>query len=145
MTSELTTNGYSINQTFFDMFATKLQLPFYNITVKVQSQFGDITISLVEYTIVYFDVQAMNVNSGPNAKYLMDSGLAPYSNFGATAQPSTQSITLSPLPISANFEGDNIFYGISSIQCLGGPSIVLSAYPTIFTTQTGNPNFILNA
>ena len=47
MTSELTNNGYSINSTYFRMEATKMNLPFYNITVFVQSSFGDITIAQI--------------------------------------------------------------------------------------------------
>lgn len=33
--SEMTNNGYSVNRTYFKMFATKLEMPFYNITVQV--------------------------------------------------------------------------------------------------------------
>jgi hypothetical protein len=65
MTSEMTNNGYSVNRTYFQMSAAKGQLPFYSITVQVQSQYGDITISQVEYTVVYFDVAKINSVSGP--------------------------------------------------------------------------------
>ena len=42
------------------MEARKLELPFYSIVVEVQSMFGDITISQVEYTVLYFDVSMMS-------------------------------------------------------------------------------------
>lgn len=91
MNSELTTNGYSVNRTYFKMTANKLEMPFYNITVSVQSMFGDITISQVEYTIVYFDRTIMSSVSTGNARYLMDSGIAEFNQFGGTASVSEQS------------------------------------------------------
>lgn len=65
MTSELTNNGYSVNRTYFKMTAQKQALPFYNITVEVQSMFGDITIAQIEYTVVYFDIILINTQTTP--------------------------------------------------------------------------------
>ena len=87
----------------------------------------------------------MDSPSGPNARYLMDSGTASYSAFGGTASPTSQATTLTLLNNpSGNYEGNFIFYGISSIHCAGGPSIVLSGYPTIYNNSNTN-QFILNA
>jgi hypothetical protein len=85
------------------MKANKLEMPFYNITVSVQSMFGDITISQVEYTIVYFDQAIMSSASTGNARYLMDSGIAQFSQFGGTASVSEQSETLASLPVDPNY------------------------------------------
>ena len=106
--------------------------------------FGDITIAQLEYTVVYFDINVINNINGPNARYLIDSGMADYVAFGGTAQPSTQATTLAQLSNNGDFEGDFIFYGISAIKCAGGPSIVLSGYPTLYN-NTNSLQFILNA
>jgi len=60
--------------------------------------YGDITISEVEYTIIYFDVQMMASNTSTYALYLMDSGISSFNNFGGTSLPSLQSDTLPSLP-----------------------------------------------
>lgn len=38
--------------------------------------FGDITISEVDYTIIYFDQALMNSTATGMARYLMDAGIA---------------------------------------------------------------------
>lgn len=103
MTSELTNNGYSVNRTYFKMTATKLALPFYNITVEVQSMFGDITIAQIEYTVVYFDVVRISTPTTPAAMYLMESGGSSFGNFGGTAAPTVVANTLAPLPVDPNY------------------------------------------
>jgi len=86
----------------------------------------------------------MSATTGPNARYLIDSGVASYAAFGGTASPTTQATTLAQLNNNGDFEGNFIFYGISTIHCSGGPSIVLSAYPTIYSNSNTN-QFILNS
>jgi hypothetical protein len=85
------------------MTASKLEIPFYNITVSVESMFGDITIQQVEYTVVYFDQSLMNSTTTGNARYLMGAGGAEFNQFGGTASVSSQSQTLASLPSDSSF------------------------------------------
>ena len=105
--------------------------------------FGDITIAQVEYTIVYFDVTLMENQNG-FGRYLMDSGVAQFNQFGGTPSPTTQADALLPLPVNDNYENSVIFYGISGIDCSRGASIAISAYPTFFDNKNIN-QFILNS
>ena len=74
----------------------------------------------------------------------MDSGVSTFNSFGGTATPTVASNTLAPLPIDTNYEGNFLFYGISGVDCMRGPSITLSAYPTISITNSVS-EYILNA
>jgi hypothetical protein len=125
------------------MEAKKLELPFYSIVVEVQSMYGDITISQVEYTVLYFDVSMMS-NSGTYARYLMDAGVTEFSQFGGTSTPSSQSNTLPSLPNDTSYQSNVLFYGISSLDCSRGASISISAYPTIYN-NSNTDQFMLNA
>ena len=86
----------------------------------------------------------MSSTAGPNARYLIDSGTARYAAFGGTAAPISQATTLALLNNNGDFEGNFIFYGISTIHCSAGPSIVLSGFPTLYNNSNTN-QFILNA
>lgn len=70
----------------------------YQIQVSVQSTYGDISISQIEYTVIYFDITFMQ-----NFRYLMDKGVVSLTNFGGTSDSSSQSITLAGLPYNSNF------------------------------------------
>lgn len=142
--SELTSNGYAVNRTYFKMEARKLELPFYSIVVEVQSMFGDITISQVEYTVLYFDVSMMSNSTSTYSRYMMDAGVTEFSQFGGTSTPSSQSNTLPSLTSDTSYQSNVLFYGISSLDCSRGASISISAYPTIYN-NSNTDQFMLNA
>ena len=131
--SELVTNGYPTNHNYFAMTASILSTSEYRISVSVQSDFGDITITQVEYTIIYFDVSIMK-----QFRYNMDRGLAELTSFGGTADTSSKSITLEPVPPDSDFDNLDIFYGISAVECRQGQSITLSAVHQFYLNPTTN-------
>jgi hypothetical protein len=96
--SELVSNGYPTNHTDFALSARVLSTANYEIDVTVNSQYGDISISQVEYTIIYFDITLMR-----KSRYLIDRGDVTLQNFGGTSDSSSKSITLSPLPPNSDF------------------------------------------
>ena len=115
------------------MTATTLSTSQYRITVGVESQFGDITITQVEYTIIYFDTSIMK-----QFRYNMDRGIAELTGFGGTADTSSKSITLNPVTPDSNFDNLQIFYGISKVNCKQGQSIVLSAVHQFYLNPSTN-------
>lgn len=74
----------------------------------------------------------------------MDSNVSTFNQFGGTSTPTSQSNTLPALPNDPNFQDNNIFYGISGLDCSRGASMTISAYPTILSNQNIN-QFVLNA
>jgi hypothetical protein len=58
-------------------------------------------------------------------RYQIDSNTATLQNYGGQIQPTTVSIDLIPLADDSRFESLQFFYGISLLDCKGGPSITL--------------------
>lgn len=137
--SELVSNGYPTNHTNFFLAARVLNSANYEIDVTVSSQYGDISISQVEYTIIYFDITLMQGH-----RYLMDKGDVTLQNFGGTADQSSKSITLTALPTNSSFSGLSLFYGISGLECKQGATIALSASNQLYQRPNSNTSeFIL--
>lgn len=136
--SELVSNGYPTNHTSFFMTSKVLSPTNYQIDVSVKSLYGDITISQVEYTIIYFDVGLML-----GARYQMDSGMVALQNYGGTTEASQKSITLTPLPYNADYDNQMLFYGISGLECKQGNSIALSAVHSFYVSPSNNETQVL--
>jgi hypothetical protein len=134
----LVANGYPNNQTYFSIAGTVLSSSKYQIDVAVKSQFGDVTISQVEYTIVYFDATVMI-----NYRYQMDSGVVSLQNFGGTTDASSKSISINPLSPNANFSSLKGFYGVAVLDCRQGTNIVISTSYQIFTNPLTNATQII--
>lgn len=65
---------------------------FYSVVASVGSSFGDVTMQVVEFTIVYFDISQMS------DQYQINSANAIVSNFGGTFFRSSISMPLEILP-----------------------------------------------
>jgi hypothetical protein len=129
----LVSNGFPTNHTYFFITPTINSATTYSIEVAVNSDSGEITISSVEYTIIYFDTGLMLGH-----RYLMDKGDVTLFDYGGTAFASSKSINLSPLPNNPDYENLFIFYGISGLECKSGPSITLLATHKFYQSPVSN-------
>jgi len=73
----------------------------------------------------------------------MESNTATLQNYGGQIQPTTVTIDLIPLANDNKFENLQFFFGISLIDCKGGPSITLLGVQLYYNTNTTNSLAIL--
>ncbi len=90
--SELTSNGYGANYTFFSLETNIISTKFYELIVSVTSKFGDVLIEQIECTLVYFDI-----NDIIKYRYQMNSNKASLLNFGGKLEAEKKSVDLTPL------------------------------------------------